>query len=443
MNPPKILQIAYYFPPIKAVGTLRNHRVYQSFKKEAGTIFVLTTSNRKRLLKDPLPIDERDITVLPTFDIRRLLTALRPGRNHIPASRKRSNILWFLLKLADSFPFSLFLADGGLAYIWKGYRKGLLLVKKEGVTHLYSSFRPYADHLIAWLIKGRFPHLVWIADFRDLHLDEGRKNLLFPGFQRWCTSRILKKADLVTTVSDGLYRHFDRIHPHVLAIRNGLPQRASFPVFPPFPRFTIAYTGSLYPGLQTARPLLGAIRELLDHSILPARDIQLLYAGKDPEEWKHWLQSYGLEEIGNTYPLLSWSEAERIQARSHINLLLSWKLEGSEGVLTAKLFHYLQAGRPILGVCKGGVDLELKEILAKTPGSGFFEEGEKEAVKEYVLAQYQKWKSGDIAQAFPAPEVLKEYSWENQFGQLWQWISAFRQHPFSSPDSPKERHAQP
>ena len=50
----------------------------------------------------------------------------------------------------------------------------------------------------------------------------------------------------------------------------------------------------------------------------------------------------------------------RIQKESHINLLLTWSHQKQKGILNAKLFEYLGAGKPIFAVVDGPLDEELK-----------------------------------------------------------------------------------
>jgi hypothetical protein len=346
--------------------------------------------------------------------------------------------------MADSFPFSLFLADGGLIYILQGYRKGAALVRKQDITHLYSSFRPYADHLIAWLLKQRFPHLFWIADFRDAPFGTSGKQHFFPALQSRFNTSILKKADLITTVSRGLARQLSSGAREAVVLYNALPARQiPLPSPTPPPAFTLSYTGSLYPGQQTARTLLKLLAKWLEKGMLSPEEIGLHYAGKDPDIWQSWVEQYGLQEISKTEDLLPYAEATALQRNSHINLLLSWCDKGPEGILTAKLFHYLQAGRPILAISKGGVDPELKEIITALPESGIFsdQKEDEEALENYLREQIQKWREG--SRSIPAPDFPEKYSWEKGFKALLQRIAGSGPQDLPAPDRSQKAHADP
>ncbi|MCB0579686.1 MAG: hypothetical protein KDD10_10310 [Phaeodactylibacter sp.] len=368
MPPPNnLLIIAYYFPPVRVVGAVRLYHVYRESQKHFGQVQVISSTNRLRMLPDEsLRLEGAPVAEVPAYDLRRL--TLKKGVQNAPYLRRRAKdgrISRFLRRLADSFPFNILLGDGGLIYILLAYRQGRRLVREHRITHLFSSFRPYSDHLVAWLLCRRFPHLFWIADFRDLHVDPVRRNTLCPPFQRWCNRRILRRADVVTAVSEGLKRHLEALAPKVEVLRNGVAGRKGPPGREaPFEIFTIAYTGSLYEGLQTAAPLLEAIRQLFREGALGRDGIRLLYAGKDGALWAEWLRQYGLEDIGADHGLLPMAEAHALQRRAHLNLLLSWSLPGGGGILTGKVYEYLAAGRPVLAIVNGEQDEELAGLLA-------------------------------------------------------------------------------
>lgn len=385
--PNNLLLIAYYFPPVKVVGAVRLFHFYQESRKHFGQVQALSSTNRLRMAQDDsLRLEGASVTEVPAYDLRRATLAhAAENQPHLSHRAKSRPAARFLGRLLDSFPFNLLIGDGGLIYILLAYRQGKRLVREHHITHLFSSYRPWSDHLVAWLLKRRFPHLFWIADFRDLHVDPVRKNVLWPAFQRWCNRRILRRASLATTVSEGLKRHLEQLAPNVYVLRNGIGERMGEKEEKLFEQFTIAYTGSLYEGLQTAGPLFQALQQLLEEGKLEEEGIRLLYAGKDGALWEQWLRQYGLNGIGQNRGLLSMEEARTIQRRAHANLLLSWSLPGGGGILTSKVYEYLAAGRPILAIVNGDGDEELEELLS---GHHLFSTSQQDAVpalKTFIL----------------------------------------------------------
>ena len=240
------------------------------------------------------------------------------------AKTKSSPFAQFISKLVHSFPFNIFLADGGLTYILGGFFEGKKLIRKNSIEVIFSSYKPYSDHLICFLLKKWNPNLVWIADFRDLHVDEIRQNILFPSVQKWFNRQILKKADVVTTVSNGLGEKLKQYHSNIYILRNGIPtasfkkQKQDF-----YKKFTLAYTGSIYPELQTAELLFKALEKLILEKKIDKKSIQLIYAGKEQAVWEKWIHQFNLQEINTSHGFLPKIKAQEIQQRSHVNLLLS------------------------------------------------------------------------------------------------------------------------
>lgn len=423
-NPKKLLILYYNFPPVKVPGAVRIHHFYQAALPWFERIYALAASNRRYFLQDPsLETGCRNIIEVPTWDLRRLMMK-KKARNapFVSSSLKERPIVRWARRLIDGFPFNILIGDGGLVYILLGYWRARHLIQQEGITHIFSTFRPYSDHLIAHLLKRRFPHLFWIADFRDLHIDPLRKNVFWPAFQRWCNRRILRRADLVTTVSEGLKQHLKELAPRVYVLRNGMGAVTdrSVPV-EESDQFTVVYTGALYEGQRDPAPLFIAISELVNKKCLDPSKISLMYAGPDGQAWLQSARQAGIEYAVSSLGIISRQEALQLQCRAHLNLLLTWASPGIGGVLTGKLFEYLQAGRPILALVNGSRDPELEEILGHWQENGvFYSEGPElpAMLEQFLLRHYRIWE-GTEKEIIPLDRnYLEQFSWPHQMRKL-------------------------
>jgi glycosyltransferase involved in cell wall biosynthesis len=419
-----ILQIAYKFPPVKAIGALRNYHIAQQFRQQFGAHYVITTRNRDFMLADPFP-DANGFDVYPvrTFDFRTLLHWLGRQAGHFSGTPGKSGPS-ALARLKDSFPTNLLLDEGGLLYIMSAYRQAVKLIKTHAISYVYSSYRPYADHLIAWLLKGRFPHLYWIADFRDPHVDLNRHNVYWPGLQHAFNRRIIARADKAVTVSQGLARYLVRYGKPVEVLRNGINPAFFSPDGKRLSeRFSIAYTGSIYPNKQTAMPLLETLASLLEDGLLSAAHLQLRYAGKDQAIWDAWAAACGLSAINSSKGLLSLEESLDIQRSSQLNLLLTWSGPHIQGILTGKLYEYLAAQRPILALVQGGYESELAGILQSArAGFAYFSDApDRAGLRHFILERYAAWQRGDQGPAY-GREVLQAYTWEAMMAEFVQGL---------------------
>ena len=415
-----ILQIAYYFPPIKAVGTLRNARFAQSAQLHWSKIHVLTTSHTQVFDTETGQITDATILRVPSFDFRWLIWFLRRKKaNHFsPQLKQQPGVSW-IRRALDSFPLNIIVGDGGFFYLLIGYWCAVALIKKGEISHLYSSFRPMSDHFLAYLLVRRFPFLVWIADFRDAPVDPLLKNVWWPGLQHWMVRRMLRRAKFLTTVSEGLAKHLGTQYQRPVQIMHNAPmrQQGDEVQIQTFALFTIAYTGSLYPQQQNAQTLFMAIKELLDEGILPEAQLQLLVCGKDGAIWQNWAAAFGLSNILEDRGMLSHSESLSLQHSAQLNLLLSWNSPQLQGILTSKVFEYLQAKRPILAIVNGSTDFELENLIQTySPGSLVVYPGQTlHTLKRFLQKEYQNWQQGKKSY-LSLPDAP---SWENEIKKVF------------------------
>ncbi|MBI1223995.1 MAG: hypothetical protein GC192_02045 [Bacteroidetes bacterium] len=412
---PAALLISYSFPPYKS-NSLRSFYINKELKKYFDKISIITTSNRK--IKST-HIDDSHINSAKTLDYR-TVRAIFAKNKYYKTEETKSKLNFRFYNLLNSFPLNLLFGEGGLIYIIHGAFIGLRVLKSTHEALLFSTFRPYSDHAIAYIVKLILPQkLYWVADFRDLHLDPALNETYFPKFQRWCNRKILAKADIVTTVSKGLAVHLKPFHNNVVVLRNGigLPdnrfgavkhmQSAEF--------FTITYTGSMFRDLRKPDLLLEALSELFAAGEINREKVKIKYAGKDSSTWIPLIDKYGIPDIFESLGSITHPEAVQLQSASHINLLLTYSTPELKGNATGKLYEYLSARQPILLLVNGCQDDELSEIFEETNAGliAYCNLNQKQKVKDFILEKYQEWeKTGNVVPVIPL-EALEKYRWEN------------------------------
>jgi len=394
-----ILQIAYYFPPIKAVGTLRNARFAQSAQLHWSKVYVLSTSHTQVFDHETGQATDATILRVPSYDFRWLIWFLRRKKATYfsPQLKQQPGISWIRCAV-DSFPLNIILGDGGFFYLLIGYWRAATLIKKGEISHLYSSFRPMSDHFLAYLLVSRFPFLIWTADFRDVPVDPLLKNVWWPGFQHWVIRKLVGRAQQLTTVSEGLAEYL-RTHygrPVQVILNAPMRQQGRGILAQNFVQFTIVYTGSLYPQQQSAGPLFQAIKTLLEDGALKESELKVVVCGKDGALWQSWATEFGLANILEDRGMLNHAESLSLQHGAHVNLLLSWNSPGLQGILGAKVFEYLQAKRPILAIVNGGTDLELENLI-NTYSTGslvVYPNQSIHVLARFLQQEYQNWQEG-------------------------------------------------
>lgn len=370
----KILGIHYFFPPTRVVASRRLWYFYRDLQLQLedngeftpDSIQVITSEQAKNWTQENEYAHTWKLHHVAGKGLREYL--ISPSKATINTSVKSGRWFKWAAAIRHSFPFAYLTDEGGPIYRDNAYARAVELIESENITHLISSYRPWVDHLIATKLKKRFPHLIWWADFRDLPIDIVRKDVVWPGLQRWFAKRTVSVADLIVCVSRGQAEQLIFLDRPVEVVYNGIPEV-------PDPRsaidddFVINYTGSIYPELQSLKPLGEALTLLLAKNVATLKSpafknrLKLRYAGKDGNLFQAWAEESNLSDYCEIHEPVPQQLAREWQQTAAINLLLSWSAPNYYGVLTAKLFDYLAAEQPILALVNGPADPELTEFV--------------------------------------------------------------------------------
>lgn len=253
-----------------------------------------------------------------------------------------------------------FFLPGELGTQWsfhtsRAARRYLRTQPSTSVT-IFSTFPPLGSHLAAWQL-ARSENLPWIADFRDpMHYerDDGTINFFQRGIHQWLEQTVVRRADAVIANTDAamarLLRRFPALGEKVHLIWNGFdPEERVLPLpVSSGDRRVLSHIGELYGGRNVA-PLLESLARLIAQGRLPAGSVCVRLIGPAEAralpnaEFLRRARAEGwLELITEQIP-----KREALQiARSSDGLLLL-QLRSSVHV-PAKIFEYLQIGRPIL-----------------------------------------------------------------------------------------------
>ncbi len=406
-------------------GVYRNYFMSQALaEKSLNPCWVLTTDNVKLMAQDELPISDKiTVETIYTLDYRTLMSKWRSGKStggsQFKESQKSSRFIQFVIRMQRSFPFFLLMAEGSILYIFNAFRRASQLIREKNILVVYSSFMPYADHVVAYMLKRRFPHLVWVADFRDLHLEPIYKNAIWPGLQRWFEKRILSSADIVTSVSDGLCDKLNAYHANPLTVTKGVTLR---PTQKLYEQFTISYVGSLFREFRDPRPVFRALKKWREDC---NPEIRFQYVGKDGNQMRAWASECGVEDIFEDFGFVVREEASMAQDRSHINVLLTSSSDDHKGVLTGKLFDYVESQRPILCSVNGVCDEELEKFFCDFNIGKIFYSNQEDDIVSFLAQVYQQWKStGKLVGVSDIAKIEAQLSWEGQAQKIVEAITS-------------------
>lgn len=339
-----ILFLADAFPPKNVIGALRPFRFAKYLPQFGYQAHVLTESPQP----DP-----------------------RPDVQFVPASRGR---LQTLVNLA------LFRQDERVSWARPAVRAAGHFLDAVPARVVFSTSPPIGGHLAAlWLKRQR--DLKWVADFRDPLKGNFGRGRHFPGslIDPFLERLFFDHADALIANTEAAAAFWSRRSPRhrskIHVIYNGFdpetPQLQAAPI-PLRPHRVLLHAGSLYTPFAKPWRLLDAFARLLNKGLIRPEAMRLRLVGEivDEPSLRRFPSFRVLERAGSlecTPVHIPVDEARRAMSQSDYFLVLD--RDSPHGVLQlpAKLFEYIQIGRPILAWTSPGAPVEQVLALSGIP----------------------------------------------------------------------------
>jgi glycosyltransferase involved in cell wall biosynthesis len=365
----KVAVVALYFRPDQAIGSVRPEN-WAQWISESTQVDVIT--------KDDDPVSDHGVpwrTLRRSGWLMRFVDRLNAWRKQRRLDRQASVSSASMVDLAvgDKSPSGVFtyrmpcLHDvwlmSSLRSLWQS-RPDLVIA-----TH-----SPYVTLLAAWLYALMHPKVKLWVDFRDLwagnHLAVG-----VPGFrwlERWLERRILSRASVISTVSDGLADYFraQGFGNKTQVIYNApLKQSAPLGLAPgeplPVPAvLTLCYTGTIYSGWRDPSPLFDLISVIQAPGVSRHRSCSFQVASRNAGNLLELVSHFKVDEYVEFLGALSRSEAMQLQYDADVLVMLESGSPKAKGVLTGKVFEYLATDKPIL-IIGPGPESELYQLIER------------------------------------------------------------------------------
>ena len=207
---------------------------------------------------------------------------------------------------------------------------------------------------------------------------------------------VLREANRVVTVSPTLTAELAILAgaDKVVTITNGFDQDDLKPNDIPLDQvFSIAHIGTL---VKTRNPLLlwEVIVELIDTLPEFSNHLQIKLVGKVDLKITQTLEDKGLLKYVKRIDYLPHDQITAVQQQSQVLLLVINDTPNSKGILTGKLFEYLSAKRPIIGI--GPIDGDAAQVLNETSAGQMFSDKHKSELKEYLTNCFLQFKLGKL-----------------------------------------------
>ncbi len=311
--------------------------------------------------------------------------------------------------------------DSEIAWKKHAVKKAEVLIKENSYATLLSSSSPITCHLIAKEIKKRYS-IPWVADLRDLWTQN--HNYPFSRIRKVIERKLelntISSADELVTVSPQLAQQLEALHSRkkVYVITNGFDHYAQGNAERP-EKFTLVYTGQIYPGKQNCYITLQAINELIEEKIIPNDAVEFHYFGPTKEMIKEEIARQGSSELCEKYCKLydpiSRTESLKKQLASQLLILFNWEDKTEKGIATTKFYEYLGTGRPIIAT--GGYGGDFLESLLQKTDAGNYCRSVKE-IKECLVSYYSEYTENGYVAGKGNKEAISAFSYKRIAGKL-------------------------
>lgn len=411
----KILIISYFFPPCNITAADRPKSFAENFKKhglfpvvvtrhwngdETGSSAEFARSNEK-----PPEITENEfyrLIRLPYFAEENVFQRIEP-------IRRFAN---FINTITGNFA-----AQENTSRAFYGFLKNYL--KENPVDAVLVISSPLNVIRLGHRLSAEFD-VPLIADFRDLW----DNNLLSENYRPKLETRVknffyefhLKKwlggAALITSVSEPLVAELKRLIPtaKTFVVMNGFDGEtvriATESVNQKNSKFVFSVVGTLYPQQNLSILIEGLKLFLRDKN---SNEIELNFIGTAAfAQVKSLLENNLPKESTIVTDRISPAEARAQTIRSHVLFYAGWS--GYKGIVSAKIFEYLGAGRNIL-IAPSDRDIIARIVTETEAGKTADSPAEFAAILNFWFGE---WKAGGNLIYRGKPEKIRFYSRENQ-----------------------------
>lgn len=309
--------------------------------------------------------------------------------------------------------------------LWK--YSALNSIKREYYDVIVSSFGPYVTHLIAEQYKILHPKTKWVSDFRDLWVDHGLLKGLFPFtyFEKKLQKRILRKADIITTVSFPLANVLNGycVTKKTHIIYNGFFKDTPTSTNDFQPTFSedkirLVYTGTIYEGPQNYSPLLEALLVVKNNQSDLINKLEIVIASRQSGNLAIQACKYGLNSLFTFYQNVSHNKSLSLQKNAHVLLFLDYETRILKGVLTGKLFEYMNSGTEIWSIGGDNNCSDANLLIKRSKTGKVFGLDSQTLCQELILLLKSNKKPSFTSDR----KVIEEFSRENQALKLLKII---------------------
>jgi glycosyltransferase involved in cell wall biosynthesis len=409
----KVIIVSYYWPPAGGPGVQRWLKFVKYLRDFDIEPILYVPKNPSYPIIDETFSDDipKDITILKQSIIEPYAFATIFSKKKtkkiskgIIAKERQTLIEKVLLYIRGNF----FIPDARKYWVKPSVKFLKKYITDNNIETIITTGPPHSLHLIGLNLRKQL-NIKWVADFRDpwttigyheeLKLTEKSKQKHYK-FE----AEVLQTADQIVTTSFTTREEFLQLTKKPIEVITNGYDVEKYAKISLDEKFTISHIGSL---LSERNPeiLWEVLSELIQTDVTFAIDFQLQFAGVVSDRIQRKIADVGLVNHTSYFGYVSHQKALQLQRASQVLLVIEIDAEKTKGIIAGKLFEYMAAERPIIGI--GPKDADISKIIQETNTGTYFLYTEKEKLKTQILAYYEAFKAKQLQ---TSPIGLQKYS---------------------------------
>ncbi|MBN1394466.1 MAG: glycosyltransferase [Pirellulales bacterium] len=411
----KLLFLAFSFPPLQAVSSVRAANVAKHLGMLGWDVAVVTPD--PRLWQSPDDMEQADEEIR-SWGVRTIHTGHRwrwLSSGHVKRSYRRG-VRWFMEGVPRWISKKLHVDE---MIGWYGEAERACAKLQPGdIDIILATGSPFGSFRVAQRL-GRRLQCPFVLDYRDLWTDNPHVSRARRGHCRRIERQLLEECAAVSVVSPSMKQclgEMSGLGGKIHVIPNGFdPADFENVKAAGFDHFAIVYAGQFLPPKRSARPLMQALRRLTE--LGPARPWRFHYYGTTESHVREAAAACGVEDhvvLHGKVPRRQCLAA--IRGAGAATVVVSVFDSGDladRGIVTGKIFEPIGLGTPTLVVAPPGSDVH--EVVEATGNGAVFGGSQ----VDEIAAFFADLMRGMVPES-RHPEI---YSWPNliqRFDQMLQ-----------------------
>ena len=418
----KVLIITYYWPPAGGPGVQRWLKFSKYLRDYDIEPVIYTIDNPTYPILDSSSENDipQGIEVLkqPIFELNSILSFFGVHNKKESAGFLNPKPTLFG-KMIQYIRANFFIPDARKFWIQPSVKFLSNYLKNHKIDAIISTGPPHSVHLIGLKLKKQLG-IRWISDFRDpwTEIDYFKQLPLTKkatNKHHQLEQEVLVNSDMTIVVGETMKQRYLKYTSSIEVITNGfdtiqnsLPQKLDS-------NFSITHVGSMNSD-RNPQILWDVLKEICDSNSDFKKDLRIKFIGKIDDSVLHDVKVFDQKTIIRI-PYVDHKDVNSYQVSSQVLLLSINNVPSAKGIITGKIFEYLQAKRPILAI--GPEDGDAAIILKNTNAGEIVDFKNKKTLKALIIDFYNTYKEGNL---HVKSDNINQYHRKNITSQLAEVI---------------------